>query len=214
MDDGKPPSASNSPHLSQSDLPPPDVERHHETTLGNLNGESTPPHDLQSSRGMGLPVRGPVIEENDDEDDDTPINGSTPINHQRIGNGLHRSPSRTKPTFRYPMMSDIPSTISSTSTPTDTERVPVFLQGEGQKSPYPQDAFPVTISPVTTPVKEKEKRLRDEDEDGEKVVYPEETRDRKPTPRMESNISWVGEDLGSYVLFYCPCSSLIVLCRY
>ena len=202
IDDREPPSASNSPTLSQSQLPPPDVEQQHETTLGKTNGEGIYLQDLQSTRGMGLPVRGPVIEENDDEDDDAPIHSSTPVNHQRAGAGIHPSPSRA---LRYPMMSDVPSTISSTSTPTDTERVPVFLQGEGQKSPYPQDAFPVTISPVTTPVKEKEKRLRDEDEDGEKVVYlyPEEARDRKPTPnRMESNISWIGDDLGSYILLY------------
>ncbi|KAF8326566.1 uncharacterized protein EI90DRAFT_3127765 [Cantharellus anzutake] len=186
IDDREPPSPSNSPPLSQSFLPPPGVERQHET---RLNGEVIHPYDLHPSRG--LPVRGLVIEENDDDDDDdTPLNGSSAVN-PRAGNGLRSSSSRAQPASRYPPLSEIPSTISSTSTHSNTERVPVFLQGK--------DTFPVTISPATTPVREKEKGLRDEDEDGEKVVYlyPEETRDRKPVPnRLDSNVSWVGDDLG------------------
>jgi serine/arginine repetitive matrix protein 2 len=192
IDDRDP--APVSPFQTPTPLPAPDVERQSDST--NVNGDDTSERHSPLRRAIppGPAVHGIVIEEEiDDESVENPLPQSSGLHP----NGLPATPPTRKPPTR-PQMSE--SSTSSMSTNTDTERIPVFLHEHGQKSPYTQDTFPVTISPMSTLVRES--GIRDEDEgdgDDEKVVflYPEEMRERKAyLGRLENNISWIGADDG------------------
>lgn len=166
------------------------AERDRDTTLVKLVGDDNFEHDPFPRRNDLAPNgvgRGVLIEEDLDDLLPRPRMTASPFNLSS------RKP--TPPAIRQPHSSDAPSSTSSTSTNTSSDRIPVFLQEQGQKSPYDQDAFPVTISPFGTP--SKEKLSADEDEEGERVVYPEDMRDRKAfLGRMENNVSWIGMDEG------------------
>ncbi|KAG8970010.1 hypothetical protein FRC03_011809 [Tulasnella sp. 419] len=89
--------------------------------------------------------------------------------------------------------SDIPSTSSSTLTASASggDSIPLFMPEEGQASPYKQDAFPVTISPFGTPIKES--IVAESEEEGERVVYREEMKAREAlagTVENERPVSW------------------------
>ncbi|KAG8895997.1 hypothetical protein FRB99_000225, partial [Tulasnella sp. 403] len=97
-----------------------------------------------------------------------------------------------------------PSDTSSTLTASATEPIPVFMPAQGQSSPYKQDTFPVTIGPFS-----KESIVAESEEEGETVVYPEDTKARKPwlerlevenkaTMSWNSNFSPVGPSNVSY----------------
>lgn len=201
-----PGSPSESPRATPSPLPgaPSSIssaERGRQETLAKLTGDDPFEYDSPSRRPQpplfAAAQRGVVIEE---DELDGHLELPQPI--PRHLNGSSTPPSRNdspRSHIRTNKMSEISSVSSMTGT--DIERVPLFLQEEGQKSPYAQDTFPVTISPVGTPSRDKEPLEDDTTEDDVVYRHPEEMRDRKAflarqENAVESKLSWIGFDDG------------------
>jgi len=177
------------------------AERKHQETLAKLTGDDPFEFDSPTRRpqpSLFAPQHAVLVEDDDGDDHlDAP---------QPPGVTLSSSPSSDEPSranARVYKVSELSSTSSMTSNP-DAERVPLFLQEEGQKSPYAQDTFPVTITPIGTPLREKEPVEEDTTEDDVVYGHPEEMRDRKAylarlEKGVESGLSWVGADDGNYI---------------
>lgn len=65
------------------------------------------------------------------------------------------------------------------------------MPAQGERSPYKQDTFPVTISPYGTP--NKESIIAESEEEGDNVVYSEDIKARKAwLAKLENDtkLSW------------------------
>ena len=143
---------------------------------------------------------GVVIERDESEDIDETINHPISITSSSASSSFHLGLPPPTPHIRRPRPSsrpsDIPSTTSSTLTISATDdAIPLYMPTAGQASPYTQDAFPVTISPFGTPIKERS--TEESEEEAERVVYPEDMQARKAyleRLESESNLSWKDEE--------------------
>lgn len=194
--------APASPTPIATTFPHPDVQNEgYSYPLFNGVNEDHFEFDGRIRRGIQptAAVHGIVIEE-DNEDDGADATIRLPAEPNRLPvNGMPSTPARM-PSIRLPSAS-----ASSVSTSTDVagERVPLYLHEQGKESPYVTDTFdtfPVTISPMGTPVRESDIREDDMGDGDDKVVfqYPEELRERKAfLTRAENNLSWIGADDGN-----------------
>ncbi|KAF8322139.1 hypothetical protein DL93DRAFT_2162983 [Clavulina sp. PMI_390] len=164
------------------------TERKHQETLAKLTGDDPFEFDSTARRTPQVlplvPQRGPVIEEDDD------VHGDLPPAIPRLA---HHSPSTSSGSHSSHLRALKVSEVSSTSsvTGTDLERVPVFLQEEGQKSPYAQDTFPVQISPLGTPSRDRGQPLEDDTTDDD-VVYQKAQTHAETIP--DAKLSWIGDN--------------------
>lgn len=200
-----PGSPSDSPTAAPSPLPGAlrrmtSVERKHQEALAKLTGDDPFEFDSPTRRPQPLftSPRGVVIEEDDLDGHLEPP--QLVVAHSNVSSTPPNNSDSTHSNLRVHKISEFSST-SSMASGTDIERVPLFLQEEGQKSPYAQDTFPVTISPVGTPSRgEKEPVEEDTTEDDVVYRHPEEMRGRAYLNRLEnaveSKLSWIGVDDG------------------
>lgn len=176
------------------------VQREHRETLAKLMGQDHFEFDTPARR-RHQPQHSILVEEEDDFDDLPPQ--PTTISSSSSGSMPAVMISELgMPSSRKQKISEF-SSLSSVTSQNDTERIPLFFQEEGQKSPYAQDTFPVTISPTGTPPRSgtgtrEVSRSDDDDLTEEKIVYPEELKERRAAiARLEREVdpklSWVGD---------------------
>jgi hypothetical protein len=182
-------------------------QRQHQETLAKLVGEDPFEYDTPIHRRAPLGVQQQVLPHSilveDDYVDDLPppaFSSSSESNPPASRLGAAR------PSLRSQKISGL-SSVSSITSRTDTERVPLFLHEEGQKSPYAQDTFPQTITPSGTPPRGASDAREPKDDDDmteEQVVYfNEELKGRRAViARMEREVdpklSWVGDNSGTF----------------
>jgi serine/arginine repetitive matrix protein 2 len=156
-------------------------ERERDSALAKLEGEESFEFDAHLRRSPGITLtRGVFVEEEEEpDDDDVPLT-------QLYRSNLPQAPRTPSRDIRIPFSSNSSSISTSTS-------VPIYLHEEGQTSPYKEDAFPVTISPFGTPIREKPPRddEDEEEEENERVVYQEDMGPRKAwLERTERDVEW------------------------